>query len=52
MSGNSDKIDELRRRKAKSQSGGGQKRIAAQHAKGEDDSEGEDSGITRCGLIH
>ena len=34
MSGNSDKIDELRRRKAKSQSGGGQKRIAAQHAKG------------------
>ena len=34
MSGNSDKIDELRRRKAKSQSGGGQKRISAQHAKG------------------
>ena len=34
MSGNSDKIDELRRRKAKSQSGGGQKRITAQHAKG------------------
>jgi len=34
VSGNSDKIDELRRRKAKSQSGGGQKRIAAQHAKG------------------
>ena len=34
VSGNSDKIDELRRRKAKSQSGGGQKRISAQHAKG------------------
>ena len=34
MSGNSDKIDELRRRKAKSQSGGGQNRISAQHAKG------------------
>ena len=34
MSGNSDKIDELRRRKAMSQSGGGQKRISAQHAKG------------------
>ena len=34
VSGNSDKIDELRRRKAKSQSGGGQKRITAQHAKG------------------
>ena len=34
MSGNSDKIDELRRRKAKSKSGGGQKRISAQHAKG------------------
>ena len=34
MSGNSDKIEELRRRKAKSQSGGGQKRISAQHAKG------------------
>jgi propionyl-CoA carboxylase beta chain len=34
MSGNSDKIDDLRRRKAKSQSGGGQKRISAQHAKG------------------
>ena len=34
MTGNSDKIDELRRRKAKSKSGGGQKRISAQHAKG------------------
>ena len=34
MSGNSDKIDDLRRRKSKSQSGGGQKRISAQHAKG------------------
>lgn len=34
MSGNSDKIDELRRRKAKSRSGGGQNRISAQHAKG------------------
>ena len=34
MSGNSDKIDDLRRRKAKSQSGGGQKRVSAQHAKG------------------
>ena len=34
VKGNSDKIDELRRRKAKSQSGGGQKRISAQHAKG------------------
>lgn len=34
MSGNSDKIDELRRRKAKSRSGGGQKRISAQHNKG------------------
>jgi propionyl-CoA carboxylase beta chain len=34
MSGNSDKIDDLRRRKTKSQSGGGQKRISAQHAKG------------------
>lgn len=34
MTGNSDKIDELRRRKARSQSGGGQKRISAQHAKG------------------
>ena len=34
VGGNSDKIDELRRRKAKSRSGGGQKRISAQHAKG------------------
>ena len=34
MSANSDKIDELRRRKAKSRSGGGQKRISAQHNKG------------------
>ncbi len=34
MTGNSDKIDELRRRKARSKSGGGQKRISAQHAKG------------------
>ena len=34
VSGNSDKIDELRRRKAKSRSGGGQNRISAQHAKG------------------
>ena len=34
MTGNSDKIDELRRRKARSISGGGQKRISAQHAKG------------------
>ncbi len=34
VSGNSDKIDELRRRKAKSRSGGGQKRISAQHNKG------------------
>ena len=34
MSGNSDKIEDLRRRKSKSQSGGGQKRISAQHAKG------------------
>ena len=34
MTGNSDKIDELRRRKARSQSGGGQKRISAQPAKG------------------
>jgi len=34
VSGNSDKIDDLRRRKAKSQSGGGQKRVLAQHAKG------------------
>lgn len=34
MSGNSDKIEDLRRRKSKSQSGGGQKRVSAQHAKG------------------
>ncbi len=34
MSGNSDRIDDLRRRKAKSQSGGGQDRVSAQHAKG------------------
>jgi len=34
VTGNSDKIDELRRRKARSKSGGGQKRISAQHAKG------------------
>ena len=34
VSANSDKIDELRRRKAKSRSGGGQKRISAQHNKG------------------
>ena len=34
MSGNSERIDDLRRRKAKSQSGGGQNRVAAQHAKG------------------
>ncbi len=34
VSGNSDKIEDLRRRKAKSRSGGGQKRISAQHAKG------------------
>ena len=34
VTGNSDKIDELRRRKARSQSGGGEKRISAQHAKG------------------
>tara|TARA_Y100001960_G_scaffold320869_1_gene394463 strand:- start:1257 stop:2810 length:1554 start_codon:yes stop_codon:yes gene_type:complete len=34
MSGNSDRIDDLRRRKAKSQSGGGQERVSAQHAKG------------------
>ena len=34
MSGNSDKIDDLRRRKSKSQSGGWQKRVSAQHAKG------------------
>ncbi len=34
MSGNSDKIEDLRRRKTQSESGGGQKRISAQHAKG------------------
>ncbi|MBR79393.1 MAG: methylmalonyl-CoA carboxyltransferase [Euryarchaeota archaeon] len=34
MSGNSDRVDDLRRRKAKSQSGGGQERVSAQHAKG------------------
>jgi len=34
VSGNTDKIEDLRRRKAKSQSGGGQNRISAQHAKG------------------
>tara|TARA_Y100000588_G_scaffold301581_1_gene323539 strand:+ start:2373 stop:3926 length:1554 start_codon:yes stop_codon:yes gene_type:complete len=34
MSGNSDRIDDLRRRKAKSQSGGGRERVSAQHAKG------------------
>ena len=34
MSGVKERIDELRRRKAQSEAGGGQKRIAAQHSKG------------------
>ena len=34
VSVNSNKIEDLRRRKAKSRAGGGQKRVAAQHAKG------------------
>ena len=34
MSGNSERIDDLRRRKAKSISGGGQQRVSAQHARG------------------
>ena len=34
MSGSSDKVGDLRKRKEKSQSGGGQERILAQHAKG------------------
>ena len=34
MSGVKERIDDLRRRKAKAEAGGGQKRIAAQHKKG------------------
>ena len=34
MSGVKERIDELRRRKAQSEAGGGQKRIASQHSKG------------------
>ena len=34
MTGGSDRIDDLRRRKSKAHAGGGQDRIAAQHAKG------------------
>ena len=34
MSGNSERIEDLRRRKAKSISGGGQQRVSAQHARG------------------
>ena len=34
MSGVKERIDELRRKKAQSEAGGGQKRIAAQHSKG------------------
>ncbi len=34
MSGVKERIDDLRRRKAQSEAGGGQKRIAAQHARG------------------
>jgi len=34
MSGNTDRIEDLRRRKAKARTGGGEARISAQHAKG------------------
>ena len=34
MSGVKERIDDLRRRKAQAEAGGGQKRIAAQHARG------------------
>ena len=34
MSGGVDKIEDLRRRKSRSELGGGQKRVSAQHAKG------------------